>query len=108
MPDTGYLAATVAVAAAITFALRAAPFAVVERLRSAATVTYLGRHLPAWIMAILVVHLLRDTDLTGPLFGADRLVTVAVTAALYARTRNVLLSMTAGTLTHAVALTLTG
>ena len=43
MPDTTYLAATVAIAATITFALRALPFAVVNRLRSAPAVTYLGR-----------------------------------------------------------------
>ena len=107
MPDAGYLAATVAVAATITFALRAAPFAVVERLRSSSAVAHLGRHLPVGIMVILVVYLLRDTELSRAPFGADQLVPVAVTAALYWRTRHVLLSMTGGTLTYALMLAVT-
>ena len=60
MPDTGYLVAVVAVAAAITLALRAAPFALLTRLRSSPLVAHLGRHLPAGVMLILVVYLLRD------------------------------------------------
>lgn len=107
MPDTAYLAATVATAATITFALRAAPFAAVSRLRSASTVSYLGRHLPAGIMVILVVYLLRGTQLTHPPFGAVQLLPAAVTAATYAWKRHMLLSMAAGTLTYALMLALT-
>lgn len=106
MPDTGYVAATVAIAAGITFALRAAPFAVVDRLRSASTVAYLDRHLPAGIMVILVVYLLRDTELTSPPFGAVQLVPVAVTAATHMWKRQMLLSIGAGTLTYAALLPL--
>jgi branched-subunit amino acid transport protein AzlD len=107
MPDTTYVAATAAIGATITFALRAAPFAVVNRLRSASAVTYLGRHLPAGIMVILVVYLLRDTELTRPPFGAVQLVPVAVTAATQLWRRRMLLSMCAGTLTYALMLALT-
>ena len=107
MPDTTYLAATVAIAAATTFALRAAPFAAISRLRSAPTVTYLGRHLPAGIMIILVAYLLRGTQLTHPPFGLIQLLPVAVTAATYAWKRHMLLSMAAGTLTYALMLALT-
>jgi len=107
MPDTTYLAATVAIAATITFALRAAPFAVVNRLRSASTVTYLGQRLPSGIMIILVVYLLRDTQLTHPPSGVTQLLPVAVTAATYAWKRHMLLSMAVGTLTYALMLTLT-
>lgn len=92
MPDTTYLVATVPIAATVTFTLRAAPFAVVDRLRSVAMVSYLGRHLPPGIMIILVVYLLRGTHLTGPLFGAGQLVPVAVTAASYVWRRRMLLS----------------
>jgi branched-subunit amino acid transport protein AzlD len=106
MPDTVYLAATVATAVTITFALRAAPFAAISRLRSAPTVIYLGRHLPAGIMIILVAYLLRGTQLTRPPFGLIQLLPVAVTAATYAWKRHMLLSMAAGTLTYALMLTL--
>jgi branched-subunit amino acid transport protein AzlD len=107
MPDTTYLTATVVIAATITFALRAAPFAIINRLRSAPTVTYLGRHLPSGIMVILVVYLLRGTQLTRPPFGAIQLLPVAVTAASYAWKRHMLLSIGAGTLAYALMLGLT-
>jgi branched-subunit amino acid transport protein AzlD len=107
VPDTTYLAATVAIAATITFALRAAPFAAINRLRSAPVVTYLGRHLPPGIMIILVAYLLRGTQLTHPPFGAVQLIPVAVTAATYTWKRRMLLSMGAGTLTYALMLALT-
>jgi branched-subunit amino acid transport protein AzlD len=106
VPDTTYVAATLAVAASITFALRAAPFAVVNRLRSASTVAYLDRHLPAGIMVVLVVYLLRDTELTSPPFGAVQLVPVAVTVAVHLWRRQTLLSMAAGVLAYAAMLTL--
>jgi branched-subunit amino acid transport protein AzlD len=107
MTDPTYLAATVATAATITFALRAAPFAAISRLRSAPTVTYLGLHLPAGIMIILVAYLLRDTQLTQPRFGLTQLLPVAITAATYAWKRHMLLSMAAGTVTYALMLALT-
>jgi branched-subunit amino acid transport protein AzlD len=107
MPDTAYLAATVAIAATTTFALRAAPFAAVSRLRSAPAVSYLGRHLPSGIMVILVVYLLRGTQLTHPPFGLVQLAPVAVTAATHAWKRHMLLSMAAGTVAYALMLALT-
>jgi branched-subunit amino acid transport protein AzlD len=107
MPDPTYLAAIIAIAATITFALRAAPFAIINRLRSAPALTYLGRHLPSGIMTILVVYLLRGTQLTRPPFGAVQLVPAAVTAATYAWKRHMLLSIGLGTLTYALMLALT-
>jgi branched-subunit amino acid transport protein AzlD len=58
-------------------------------------------------MIILVVYLLRDTQLTRPPFGIIQLLPVAVTAATYAWKRHMLLSMAAGTLTYALMLALT-
>ena len=107
MPDPAYLTATVATAATITFALRAAPFAAISRLRSAPTVAYLGRRLPAGIMVILVDYLLRGIQLTHPPFGLIQVLPVTVTAATYAWKRHMLLSMAAGTLTDALMLALT-
>jgi len=78
----------------------------VNRLRSASTVAYLDRHLPAGIMVILVVYLLRDTALTRPPFGAVQLVPVAVTVATHFWKRHTLLSMAEGTLTYAALLAL--
>jgi branched-subunit amino acid transport protein AzlD len=103
---TGYLIAVVAVAAAITVALRAAPFAMTATLRSSALVADLARRLPAGIMIILVVHLLSDVPLDSALVGVRELVPVAVTVAVHLWRRNALLSMATGTASYAVALAL--
>lgn len=107
MPDTTYLAATIAIGATITFTLRAAPFAIASRLRSTPALAYLGQHLPAGIMTILVVYLLRGTQLTRPPFGAVQLVPAALTAATYAWKRHMLVSIGIGTLTYALMLAMT-
>jgi branched-subunit amino acid transport protein AzlD len=104
MPDVGYLAAVVAIAAAITLTLRAAPFAAISRLRSSALVAHLGRHLPAGVMLILVVYLLRDLPVDRPLLTLRELVPVAVTVAVHLWRRNALLSMAVGTGVYAAGL----
>lgn len=104
MPDTGYLVAVVAVAAAITTALRAAPFALLTRLRSSALVAYLGRHLPAGVMLILVVYLLRDLPVDRPALALRELVPVAVTVGVHLWRGHALLSMAVGTATYGLAL----
>jgi branched-subunit amino acid transport protein AzlD len=106
VPSAGYLIAVVAVAAAITVALRAAPFAMTARLRSSALIADLGRQLPAGVMIILVVHLLGDVPLDHPLLGLRELVPVAVTVGVHLWRRNALLSMAAGTAVYAIALAL--
>lgn len=104
MPDTGYVAAAVVVAATITFVLRAAPFVLLARLRGSRTAAYLGRHLPAGIMLILVVYLLRDLPLGHPVMALPQLLAVAATVAVHLWRAHALLSITAGTATYAAAL----
>ncbi|OZM83236.1 branched-chain amino acid transporter permease [Pseudonocardia sp. MH-G8] len=104
MPDNGYVAAAVTVAAVITFVLRAAPFVVLSRLRDSATVSYLGRHLPAGVMVILVVYLLRDLPLERPAVALARLIAVAVTVGVHLWRAHALLSISAGTAAYAVVL----
>lgn len=106
MPSVGYLIAVVAIGAAITIALRAAPFAMTARLRSSALMADLARHLPAGIMIILVVHLLGDVPLDRPMVGLRELVPVVVTVAVHLWRRHALLSMAAGTIVHAILLAL--
>jgi branched chain amino acid efflux pump len=104
MPDPAYLSATVAVAAVVTFTLRALPFALLSPLRSSPTIDHLARRLPAGVMVILVVYLLRDTPLTRPPYGLVQLLPVAVTVAVHLWRRRMLASIGAGTLTYALVL----
>lgn len=83
-PDPGYVAAVVAIAAGITLALRALPFLAVARLRSSPVAEELRTRMPAGLMVILAVYLVRDVpagDLGGLLPAAAAL---ATTVGLYA------------------------
>ncbi|MER5863204.1 AzlD domain-containing protein [Kitasatospora sp. NPDC002040] len=99
MPDTRYLLAAVAVSTAVTWALRALPFAVLAPLRASSTVRYLSTRMPAGVMVILLVYCLRDLPLTQPRAVAP-LAALAVTVGLHLWRRNALLSILGGTAVH--------
>jgi branched-subunit amino acid transport protein AzlD len=100
VPDVGYLASVVAVASAVTWALRALPFALLAPLRASPVVPYLAASMPAGVMAILVVHTLRHTPLTAPPHGAAIGIALAATVALHLWRHNVVLSIAGGTAVH--------
>ncbi|MFC5144959.1 branched-chain amino acid transporter permease [Streptomyces aureoversilis] len=101
MPDTRYAIAAVLVAAAVTWALRALPFAALTPLRSSSTVRYLSTRMPAGVMVILLAYCLRDLPLTHTRTLAP-LAALAVTVGLHLWRRNALLSILGGTATHVV------
>ncbi|MBO8191608.1 AzlD domain-containing protein [Streptomyces oryzae] len=101
MPDTGYAIAAVLVTAAVTWGLRALPFAALIPLRESSTVQYLSTRMPAGVMVILVVYCLHDLPVTEARAAAP-LVALAVTLGLHLWRRNALLSIFSGTATHVV------
>ncbi len=102
MPDTGYLISVVAVSAAITWTLRALPFAVLAPLRHSALIPYIGRSIPIGVMAVLVVYTLRHTEPGDPARVVPAAAAVVVTAALHLWRRNLVLSMFVGTAVNIV------
>jgi branched-subunit amino acid transport protein AzlD len=62
MPDPHYLFAAVLVASAITWALRAVPFALLAPLRHSDLIRFLGDHSPVGVMIALVGY----TPATSP------------------------------------------
>ena len=101
MPDTGYTVAAVLVAAAVTWALRALPFAALTPLRESGTVQYLSTRMPAGVMLILVVYCLHDLPVSEARATAP-LAALAVTTGLHLWRRNALLSILGGTATHVI------
>ncbi|MEV5595239.1 AzlD domain-containing protein [Streptomyces sp. NPDC052496] len=101
MPDTRYLLLAAAVSAAVNWALRAAPFAVLSFLRTNRTVQYLSTTMPAGVMVILLVYCLRDLPLSQARAAAP-LAALAVTVGLHLWRRNALLSIVGGTAVHVV------
>jgi branched-subunit amino acid transport protein AzlD len=56
MPDNGHIAILVLVSAAVTWALRALPFAVLAPMRHSVVVRYLSVHMPVGVMVMLAVY----------------------------------------------------
>ena len=97
VPDNGHIALLVLVAAAITWLLRALPFAGLAPMRKSVLVKYLGLHMPLGVMVMLMIYTLRPRVGTG---GADVLwlvIAVVVTAGLHWWRAQALLSILTGT-----------
>ncbi|MEV4873301.1 branched-chain amino acid transporter permease [Streptomyces syringium] len=101
MPDARYAIAAVLVAAAVTWSLRALPFAALTPLRTSRTIQYLSTRMPAGVMVILLAYCLRDLPLTQAR-GLAPLAALAVTVGLHLWRRNALLSILGGTAVHVI------
>lgn len=98
MPDTAYLVIGVAIAGLITLGLRALPFAILKPLRKSRFVQSLGRWMPAGILLILAVVVLREESAARAGQGWIVLASVAVTVLVHLLAgRRALLSVAAGT-----------
>jgi branched-subunit amino acid transport protein AzlD len=100
MPDTPYLLAAVAVAAGVTWALRALPFTVLTPLRASGTVRYLSARMPLGVMVILLAYTLRNLPLAHPARAVPGLLALAATVGLHLWRRNAVLSILGGTAVH--------
>lgn len=104
MPDVSYVLAALAVFLVVTFALRAAPFLVVDRLRESRSVAWLGARMPVGIMVILVIYTLREPAGTTAPRGLVEALALAVTVGLHVWRRNALLSIVGGTVVYCTLL----
>lgn len=100
MPESLYPVAAIAVAALITWSLRAFPFLLFGSRPLPAPVVYLGKVLPPAIMTVLVIYCLRGTDLTRAPFGVPELAACTLVAPLQAVRKNMYLSIVAGTVCY--------
>ena len=106
MPEWLYLTCAVLISAAITWALRAVPFALLAQLRQSKLLPYLGAHMPVGIMTILVFYTLRDTELAMTPHTGAVVVGLLVTGLLHVWRRNAVLSVLVGTGAHMLVLSL--
>lgn len=108
MPDTGYVALLVGVSAAVTWALRALPFAVLAPMRDSAVVRYLSVHMPVGVMVMLAIYSLTTVVGDTALQRVWLAVAVAVTAGLQIWRGRALLSILAGTTCYVTLMTAWG
>jgi branched-subunit amino acid transport protein AzlD len=102
MDDPGYLLAVTLVAAAVTWALRALPFAILAPLRNSKLLPHLAERIPVGMMVILTVYTLRYVNVIDPSSVIPAAIGVLVTAALHLWKANMLLSIAAGTASYAL------
>lgn len=93
----------IAVAAIVTFIIRAIPFVAFGGKREVpVTVTYLGKVLPPAIMVILVIYCIKGIHLLSGSHGIPELLSIAVVTALHVWKRNTLLSIAVGTILYMI------
>ena len=100
MAELSYILAAVAVAAGITWVLRALPFAVLAPLQESRLLPYIGDRLGVGVMIILVIYTLQDLDLVAPSISIPAAVALAVTIGLHLWRGNMILPLLVGTVTH--------
>ena len=91
----------IAVVAAVTMAIRFAPF-LVFRGKTPSVVVYLGNVLPYAIMAMLVVYCLKSVSFTAVSHGIPEAVSVLVVVLLHKWKHNTLLSILGGTILYMI------
>ena len=97
MPDNLYLLAAVLISAAVTWGLRAVPFALLAPLRTSRLISFLGDQMPVGVMISLVGYTLRDVVWPDPSVSLPVLAALIVTAALQFWKSHLVLSLAGGT-----------
>ncbi|MFE4002697.1 branched-chain amino acid transporter permease [Nocardioides sp. YIM B13467] len=97
MTDPWYVLSAVLVSAAVTWTLRAAPFAMLAPLRHSALLAYIGDRMPVGVMVILATYTLRDTDPVVLTSAGPAALALAITIGLHLWRGSMTLSIFAGT-----------
>ncbi|MGZ8802055.1 MAG: branched-chain amino acid transporter permease [Mycobacterium sp.] len=108
MPDNEYIALLVVVSAAVTWALRALPFAALAPMRHSAVVKYLSVHMPVGVMLMLAFYTLRTVRGDTALQMVWLAVAVGVTGGLHLWRGNALMSILIGTTCYVTLMSLWG
>lgn len=96
-----YLIAFIVVAAVATYLTRLLPFIFLGKHGSHPLAQYLGRYLPAGIMAVLaLVFFMQSATWSAPTFGLNAVIPAALVIGLHLWKRNALISMLVGTVSY--------
>ena len=98
-----YSIAIIAVVAIVTFMTRACPFFLFGGKKEVpAVIVYLGKVLPSAIMVTLVVYCFRNINVLEGSFGIPEFFSAILVAVLHIWKRNILLSISVGTICYMV------
>lgn len=102
MPETTYILAAILISSLVTWALRAAPFALLAPMRRSALLPYLNDFMPPGLMVILVFYTVRDTPVSITPLTIAVAAGLFTTAGLHLWRNNATLSVLGGTAAHVV------
>lgn len=102
MPETPYILAAILISAAVTWTLRAIPFAFVARMRRSAVLPYLNEYMPPGIMVILVFYTVRHTPVSITPLTVAVIAGLITTVGLHLWRSNATLSVLCGTAAHVI------
>jgi branched-subunit amino acid transport protein AzlD len=102
VPETTYILAAILISTAITWALRAVPFAFVAPMRRSAVLPYLNEYMPPGIMVILVFYTVRNTLVSMTPLSIAVAAGLITTAGLHLWRSNATLSILGGTAAHVI------
>lgn len=88
------------VASVFTFATRVIPFAAFGKREVPKAIKYLGEVLPCAIIGVLIIYCLKDAYNLEYMTILPQLIGVAITAVMHLWRKNVLLSISAGTISY--------
>jgi branched-subunit amino acid transport protein AzlD len=108
VPDNSYIALLVLVSSAVTWALRALPFAALAPLRESRVVKYLSVHMPVGVMVILAIYTLQTVAGTTGMQVVWLAVAVVVTVALHLWRGHALVSILVGTTCYVTLMSVWG
>ncbi|MEU0265785.1 AzlD domain-containing protein [Nocardioides sp. NPDC006303] len=108
MTDPWYVLSAVLVSAAVTWTLRAAPFAMLAPLRHSALLAYIGDRMPVGVMVILAAYTLRDTDPVVLTSAGPAALALAITIGLHLWRGSMTLSIFAGTAAYVLVTSVIG
>ena len=96
---------TIGLCIAGTMATRFLPFIVFnENRKTPEIIQYMGKWLPTAVFGMLVVYCVRNVNFLTGSHGLPEFISIALTAAVHILKRNMMLSITAGTVCYMVLL----
>ena len=100
--STAYLIAAIAIAALVTWGLRAFPFLLFGNRKLPQLVSYLGYVLPPAIMVILVCYCIRNTGFGEYPYGLAEIISILFVILVHIRKKNMYVSIMAGTICYMI------
>ncbi|MBE0492220.1 MAG: AzlD domain-containing protein [Sulfurospirillum sp.] len=103
MFESSYLIGSIFVAACVTYATRAIPFAFFAKKKPSSLVKYFEINMPLMIMVILVFYALKDVKWEVYPYGLAHIIAIAITLLTYLRFNNALLSILLATVAYMIS-----